>query len=131
METKHSAAESFATLALGLWTVALIDYLRSGISCSAVFLIVIGSISALFALYFILPRSWKQESILSYFQRKNTLKVIKSVGWLIVSLVFGVGLVQSKVIWLIIVGLITMIIAFVVFYVSLWRMNRKVGKTPV
>jgi hypothetical protein len=125
METKHSVAESFATLALGLWTVALIGYLHSGIDWATIVLIVVGSLSALFAAYFTLPINWKQESILAYFKKTNILKIIKSVGWLTVFLLFGVALVQSKVVGLIIVGLVTMIIAFVVFYVSIWRMNKK------
>jgi len=125
METKASTAESFATLAIGLWTVSLINYLTSGISGLTYFLIVVGAISALFGLYLILPYRWKQEPLLEFLKRHGVIRAVKSLAWLLVLVIFGIGLVQSKIIWLIITGLITMIIAFVVFYVGIWRMNKK------
>ena len=49
---------------------------------------------------------------------------MKSLGWLIVGLVFGVALVQSKISWMMVAGLITMIIAFVAFYVAMFRFGK-------
>jgi hypothetical protein len=121
MDSKNSVIESFATLTLGLWSVCLIGYLHSGIDWTVILLIVVGSLSALFAMYIILPDKIGQGVVLAYFKKNNLLKIAKSLGWLIVVLLFGVALVQSEVLWLIIVGLITMIVTFVAFYISLWK----------
>jgi len=129
MNTRYATAESFATLAIGLWSVSLISYLSSGISGWVYFLAVIGAIFGLFTLYIILPPQWCQESISERITKRGYLRIVKSLGWLIVGLVFGVGLVQSKVPWMIIAGLITMIVSVVGFYVAIWplRKNNRPG----
>ncbi len=117
-------AESFVALSIGLWTVSLIRYLTSGISWMTYFLIVVGAISILLAVYLILPSNLKQELVLGYLERNKIIRVIKLSVWLIVLVTFGIQLVQTKIIWMIITGLITTIIAFVVFNVGLWGMNK-------
>ena len=131
METQKRTpiAESFASLSIGLWTVSLIGYLTSGISWMMYFLIVIGVISMLLAIYLLLPWHWKQESVVGYLERGGTIGFLKLLVWLIVLVIFGVGLVQTKIIWMIITGLVTSIIAFIVFYVGLGRMKKGDGKT--
>ena len=124
IQKRALTAESFATLSIGLWTVSLIRYLTSGISWMTYFLIVVGAISILFVVYLILPSHWKQESVLGYLERNKIIRVIKLLVWLIVLVTFGIQLVQIKIIWMVITGLITTIIAFVVFCVGLWRMNK-------
>ena len=125
MDTRASTSQSFAGLAIGLWTVSLIGYLTSGISGLTYVLIVFGGICALFGLYLILHFPWKQESTLEFLRRHRVIRLVKLLGWFIVLVMFGVGLVQTKVVWLVITGLITIvIIAFVVFFVGLRRMNK-------
>ncbi|MFC1955538.1 hypothetical protein ACFLWZ_03255 [Chloroflexota bacterium] len=122
-ELGKSTAESFASLSIGLWTVSLIGYLTSGISWATYFLGIIGIISALLGTYLILPWNWRQKLVLEFLENKKR-RMAKLLIWLIVIATFGVGLIQTKVIWLIFTGLITMTIAVVVFYVGLFRMNK-------
>jgi len=124
MNTRNATAEFFATLAVGLWSVSLIGYLSSVISGVIYFLAAVGVISALFALYMILPIQWGQESLSQRITRRGYLRIVKSLGWLIVGLVFGVALVQTKISWMIVTGLITMIIAFIGFYAAIWRLGK-------
>ncbi len=113
--SKASTAESFASLSIGLLTVSLIGYLSSGISCGFYFLIVVGAISALFSFYLVLPWNWKQKSALEFLEKYKITRLAKPLIWLIVLAVFGVVLVQTKITWLISIGLITTVIAWVVF----------------
>lgn len=124
MNTRYTTAESFATLTMGLWSVALIGHLSAGVSGVSYFLAVVGVISALFALYLVLPTQWGQEALSEWITRRAYLRVVKSLGWLIVGLVFGAALLQSGISWMMITGLTTMIIAFIVFYASIWRLGR-------
>jgi hypothetical protein len=128
MNTRYSAVESFATLAIGLWSVALIDYLSSGISGLVYFLAVVGVVFGLLTLYLILPTKWGQESLSQSIARRGYLRIAKSLGWLIIGLVFGVALAQSKVPWMIVAGLITMIVSVVGFYVAIWPLRK--GNRP-
>ena len=129
---KNSAAESFASLSFGLWTVSLIGYLSSGISWTTYFLVVVGAISALFStylsIYLVLPWDWKQKSVLKYLETNQTIKVTKFLVWLIILTAFAVMLVQTKVGWLIATGLIIIIIAFISFYVGLWKTGKDYGR---
>jgi len=129
---KKSTAESFVSLSIGLWTVSVIGYLTSGISWMTYFLIVVGAISSLFSVYIILRWDWKQKSVLEFLERKKITTIAKFLVWYTVLGIFGVGLAQTKVIWLIIMGEIILIIAAIVLYVGLWGMkkdNRKVRKS--
>ena len=121
---KTSTAESFASLSIGLWTVSLIGYLSSGISCTTYLLIVVGAIFALLSLYLVLPWNWKQKSALEFLEKYKITRFAKPLIWLIVLAVFGVALVQTKIIWLRPIGLITTIIAWVVF-VFVWAEGLK------
>lgn len=124
MNTRNAAAESFATLAIGLCSVSLIIYLSSGILGWVYFLAVIGTMFGLFTLYLVLPTQWGQESLSQRIARRGYLRIAKSLGWQIVGLVFGVSLVQSKVGWMIVAGLITMIIAVVGFHAAIWPLRK-------
>lgn len=124
MDTKKSASEILASLTLGLWTVAIIGYVRSGIDWSSITLFIIGLFTALCAGYFFFPLNWKKESALNLIQGHSILKVAKALGWLIRLLVFGVALVLTKIILFFNIGIIIMIIAFVIFYISMWRINK-------
>jgi len=121
---KYSTAESFASLSIGLWAVSLIGYLTSGIPWATYFLAIVGAISALLSIYLILPWNGRQKSVLGFLKTNKIIGIVKLLVWLIVLAVFGVSLIQTKVIWLIVAGLITIIIAFIVFYVGIWRMNK-------
>jgi len=125
MNARYATAESFATLTVGLWSVALIGYLSAGITAGTYFLVVVGALCALFALYLVLPTGWRQGLVSKRMVDGGYLRMVKSVGWLTVGLLFGVRLVQSGVVWLVVTGLITMIVAFVVFYIAMFR---SVGK---
>lgn len=124
IEHRNLTAETFASLCLGLWTVALVGYLSSGISWETYFLVIVGVVSALFGIYLVLRRNWKQKQVLKYLETNRIIKTIKFLVWLIVILIFGVNLLQTKVGWLIVTGLITMIIALAVFYVGLFRVGK-------
>ena len=121
---KYSTAESFASLSIGLWAVSLIGYLTSGISWATYFLAIVGAISVLLSIYLIPSWNRRQKSVLEFLERNKIMRIVKLLVWLIVLAVFGVSLIQTKVIWLIVAGLITIIIAFIVFYVGIWRMNK-------
>jgi len=129
---KNSTAESFAGLSVGLWTLSLIGYLSSGISWATYFLVVVGAMSALFSIYLsiylVFPWDWKQKSVLKYLETKQIIKVTKYLVWLVVLAAFAVMLLQTKVSWLIAAGLIIIIIAFILFYVSLWKTGKDYRK---
>jgi uncharacterized membrane protein len=121
----NATAESFATLAIGLWAIALIDYQTSGISGLTYFLIGVGVFFALFGLYLRLPFSWRQDACLEFLEKRKYIKVGKLLGWFLVLVVFGIGLWQSKVIWLMITGFATVIIAYIVLYLGIFRLKEK------
>jgi uncharacterized membrane protein len=100
-----------------LWTVALIGYYTS----LNYFLAIVGITFALFSGYLIVPRDWKQKSVLKYLKKNKITRFAKLLGWYTVLWIFGARLVQTKVIWLIVIGIITIIIAVIVLYVGLWR----------
>ena len=125
---KNSVAESFASLSFGLWAVSIIGYISSGVYLAMYVLVIAGVISALFSIYLsvylVLPWDWKQQLVLRILETKQVMKAAKFVIWLIILATFAVGLMQTKVDWLIFIGLIIIAIAFIVFfYVSIFRMN--------
>jgi len=123
-EYRNLTAESFAGLSIGLWTVSLIGYLTSGVTGATYFLAVVGAISVLISIYLMLPWNLGQKSALKFLETNKIMSIVKLLVWLIVILAFGVNLIQTKIIWLIIAGLITMILAFIVFYVVLFRTSK-------
>jgi len=124
-QRKNSITESFASLSIGLWTVSLIGYLTSAISWATYSLAIVGTISALLSIYLILPCNWtwRQKSVLEFLENNKIIRIIKLFVWFIIIAIFGVSLIQTEVIWLIVTGLITIIIAPIVFSVGLLRMN--------
>ena len=117
-EFKNLTAGSFASLSIGLWAVSLIGYLTLGITWATYFLAIVGAISALLSIYLILPWNGRQKSVLGFLKTNKIIGIVKLLVWLIVLAVFGVSLIQTKVIWLIVAGLIIVIIAFIVFCVG-------------
>jgi len=126
-QCKTSTAESYASLSIGLWTVSLIGYLSSGISCGTYFLIVVGTISASLSIYLALPWNWKQKLVLEFLEKCKITVSAKPLIWLIVLAVFGVALVKTEIIWLRPVGLITTVMAWVVF-VFAWADGLKTAR---
>jgi hypothetical protein len=122
--TQKSAAASFVSLSIGLWTVAVIGYLNSGVSWMTYFLNIVGALSALLSIYLILRWNWGQKQVLEFLETKQIIKIVKFLLWYTVLGVFGVGLVQTKVLWLIITGEIIVIIAAIVLYVGIWRLKK-------
>jgi len=120
-EIEKLTAETFASLSLGLWAVALIGYLTSGISWMTYFLVIVGAMSALFGIYLVLRWNWKQKQVLKYLEANKILKVVKLLVWLVALAIFAVNLIQTKVGWLIVTGLIIAIITAIVFYVGIWK----------
>jgi hypothetical protein len=116
---RNSTAESFASLCIGLWTVSLVTYLSSGISGGTYFLIILGAMCALLGIYLVLPWHLKQKSALEVLDKYKITRFAKPLIWLIVIAIFGVRLVQTQISWLISIGLITVVIAWVVF-VFIW-----------
>jgi hypothetical protein len=49
------------------------------------------------------------------------------IVWLIVILLFGVSLIQTKVIWLVVTGIVAMIISFIVFYIGIFILKKDDG----
>ena len=123
-EYRNLTAESFTGLSVGLWTVSLVGYLTSGVTGATYFLAVVGAISVLISIYLMLLWNLGQKSVLKFLGTNKIINIVKLLVWLIVILTFGVNLVQTKVIWLIVTGLITMILAIIVFYVALFRMSK-------
>ena len=114
---KYSTAESFVSLSIGLWVVALIGYQTSVIPCVIYFLAVVGVISVLLSGYLILPlESWnrRQRSVFEFLKRNTIIGIVKLLVWSIMLVLFGVSLIQTGVVWLILTGLITFIIPFIV-----------------
>lgn len=127
---EKSVAEAFGSLSLGLWSVALIGYLTSGVTWATYFLVVVGAIFTVFGIYFILPWEWdwKQKQCLKSLEAHPVMKVTKSLGWFIVLAIFGVGLIQSKVGWLIVIGLIAAITSYAIFLVGLSGIGKDIRK---
>ena len=122
---KNLTAETFASLSLGLWAVALVGYLTSGISWMTYFLVIIGAMSALFGIYLVLRWNWKKKQVLEYLKTKRIIKVVKLLVWLVVLAIFAVNLIQTGVGWLIVTGLIIAIIAVIVFCVGISKAGGK------
>ena len=122
IEKLRATAASFASSSIGLWTVALVGYLTSGASWETYFLVTLGTISMMLSVYLVLPTPWKQVSTLEFLEKQKIISLAKMISWLIVLLVFGIRLLQTKILWLIITGGFTVIIAYVVLYVGFWRM---------
>ena len=127
METKeqirqyrYSTAESLGILSIGIFTASLIG----NIQWATIALIIFGAIFALSGIYLIIPYNLKQEWFLRKVATKKTMAIFKRVGWLIILALFGYGLTQKGVIWLTIIGILFVISAYVVFYISILRAGK-------
>jgi len=128
METKeqirqyrYSTAESLGILSIGIFTASLIG----NIQWATIALIIFGAIFALSGIYLIIPYNLKQEWFLRKVATKKTMAIFKRVGWLIILALFGYRLTQKGVIWLTIIGILFVISAYVVFYISILKMRRR------
>jgi hypothetical protein len=121
---RNSTAESFARLSIGLWTVSLIEYLSSGMDLPTYILLSLGILFVLISGFLFIPWNLKQKSVVNYLSTSGTMRIVKPLLWLLVIAPFGVNLVKTKIPWLIITGLIAVILAFVIFYVSIWKSGK-------
>lgn len=122
---RNSTAKAFASLPLGLWSVSLIGYLTSGVSWSTYFLVIAGILSTLFVIYLRLPWDWKRKQLLDYLSEDKAItEIVESLGWFIVLAVFATGLIQTKVIWLILTGIIVGGIAYLNFLISIIKRGK-------
>lgn len=118
---KNSVAESFGNLSLGIFAVSLIG----SVQWATIALIIFGVIFALCGIYIILPHDLKQEWFLRNVAKPKNMAIFKRVGWLIVLVMFGYSLTQTGIIWLQVIGILFAISAYVVFYISIWRLRDK------
>ena len=118
---KNSVAENLGSLSLAMFAVSLI----SGVQWATIVLIIFGVISALCGIYLVFPRALKQEWFLRKVATPKTMAIFKRLGWFIVLAMFGYSLIQTGIIWLIIIGIILAILAYVIFYVKVWRLTSK------
>ena len=125
METKeqrqcrNKTAKSLGRLSIGIFTVSLLGDTQ----WLTITLIVFGVILALIGVYLIIPGSPKHESFL----RERDMDIAEALGWFIVLSLFGLRLIQKGVVWLTIVGILFVIVAYIVFVVSLLRKRSKEG----
>jgi cation transport ATPase len=117
-----STAGSFASLSLALWAVALIGYSNQGISWATYVLVIVGVITALFSIYIVLPLDWKQSQTLRYLEKKYAMDAAKAVGWFAVLAAFAASLILTKVLWLMIIGIILGIFAYVILLISVFTL---------
>jgi hypothetical protein len=118
---KNSVAESFGNLSLGIFAVSLIG----SVQWATIVLIIFGVIFVLCGTYIILPHDLKQEWFLRNVATPKNMAKFKRLGWLIVLVMFGYSLMQTGIIWLQVIGILFAISAYVVFYISIWRLTDK------
>jgi len=118
---KNSVAESFGSLSLGVFAASLIG----SVQWATIVLIIFGVLFALCGIYIIFTRNLKQEWFLRNVATKRNMAIFKRVGWLIVLVMFSYSLTQTGIIWLLIIGIIFAILAYVIFYISIWRIGGK------
>lgn len=119
---KNSVAENFGSLSLGIFAVSLIG----SVQWATIVLIIFGVIFALCGISMKVPLDLKQEWFLRKVATPERMAIFKRLGWLIVLTMFGYSLImQTGIIWLKVIGILFAISAYVVFYVSLWRLRDK------
>ncbi len=124
---KSLVAESFGSLSIGIFGVSLVG----DIQWATTLLIIIGVIIGLCGIYVLLPYNLNQEWFLKEVAGPRNMAIFKRFGWFIVVVMFGYSLTQTGVIWMIGIGLLSVFLSYVVFYISLWRFmdKRKKGLT--
>lgn len=118
---KNSVAENFGSLSLGIFAVSLIG----SVQWATIVLIILAVIFALCAIYIRVPHDLKQKWFLRKVATPENMSIFKRVGWLIVIVMFGYGLMQTDTIWLRVIGILFAISAYVVFYISIYRLRDK------
>jgi len=118
-EYRNATAESLVILSMAIFTVSLVDNTR----WATIALIIFGAIFALSGVYLIIPCNLKQQWFLGKLATQETMAILKRLGWLLILVLFGYALTQKGTIWLIVVGLLFMISAYVVFYISIGRVK--------
>jgi hypothetical protein len=124
-EKLKSTAESFAGLSIGLLTVALAAYLKSGATGSTYFVVILGALFMVLSAYFALPTTLKQATALEWIEKQKIISFARMLSWLLVLLIFGINLFQAKLLWLQIAGYITVGVAYIVIVVGLWKIGSK------
>lgn len=117
---KDSVAENFSSLSLGVFAVSLIG----SVQWATVVLIIFGVVFALCGIYIIVPRNLKQEWFLRNVATKTNMAIFRRIGWFIVFVMFGYNLTQTGITWLFIIGILFAIGAYVVLYISIWRLRK-------
>jgi len=121
---KNSVAENFGSLSLGIFAASLIG----SVQWATIVLIIFGVVFALCGIYIIFRRNLKQEWFLRNVATKRNMTIFKRVGWFIVLVMFGYSLTQTGEIWLLIIGILFAIFAYVALYISIWKLRKK--ETP-
>ena len=117
---KNSLAENFGSLSLGIFAVSLIG----SVQWATIVLIIFGVLFALCGIYIIVPRNLKQEWFLRNVATKKNMAIFRRIGWFIVLAMFGYSLTQTGITWLKILGIIFAILAYVNFYIGIWRIRK-------
>lgn len=115
-EQEKSTAEKFASPSIAMFATSLIVYER----WYSIALVVCGSLFALFSLYLLLPCDWKKSWFLKQVGETQTTVLLKYFGWFLVLAALGTNLIQTRITWLWIFGIIFAVLAyFVLFYGTL------------
>ena len=117
---QNSTVESFGSLSLGIFAVAIIG----SVQWATIVLIIFGVVFASCGIYIIFPRNFKQEWFLRNVATKRNMAIFKRVVWLIVLAMFDYSLTQTGIIWLFIIGILFAIFAYVVLYIGIWRASK-------
>lgn len=117
---KNSVAENFGSLSLGVFAVSQIG----SVQWATIVLIIFGVVFALCGIYIIVQRNLKQEWFLRKVATKTNMAIFRRIGWFIVLVMFGYSLMQTGITWLFIIGILFAIGAYVVLYISIWRLGK-------
>ena len=125
---EKSTAESYGGLSLGLFATALLpDALWQILS-----LVTLGALFALSGLYLILPCGWKRKGfpkgVALWLAKEKQVKYVKGVAWFIVLAVFGINLIQTRINWLVILGVICACLGYAILLFGIWKGSQKGNK---
>jgi len=116
---KNSVSENFGSLSLGIFAVSLIG----SVPWATIVLIIFGVIFALCGISMKIPLDLKQEWFLRKVATPERMAIFKSLGWFIVLIMFGYSLIQTSIVWLIVIGILFAISAYVVLFISILRLK--------
>jgi len=118
-EYRNNVAETLGTLSLGILAVALI----AGIQWATIVLFTCSGLSAIVALLMLVAREKHQQWLIRTVTTPIRVAIFKRLGWLIVVVMVGYNLTQKGGTVLLIIGIIIVVAAYAVFYLSLPRMR--------